>query len=180
MIVGIDIGNKGGWVGIGDAAEVVRAGKLPETHDSSDDLELHVLVTEWLLLEATVVYMEGAPGNVRIKGRSNPAGLRSLALWEGLLRGACASRLRVVIVPYGTWKVAVLGRRDATKDDAIALCRSRWPNADQWLIPPGCRVPQDGIADAACIAAYGWGLERFGLTGRAPHARIPGSSRLRR
>lgn len=189
MIVSVDIGNKGGWTRIDAQCRVVEVGRLPRTDSGPDDEGVHDLVTHWLEAGVEVVYFERAPGNVRIHGRSNPDALRSLALWEGIIRGACAKRLRCVGVEPRTWKAATLGRSAASfgsdeKARAIAYCRSRWPDADRWLVPPGCRVPQDGIADAAAIGAYAWTCERVavvtGASSSPPrHAACPAHRRRR-
>lgn len=64
------------------------------------------------------------------------------------------------------WKKDVLhglNRSDpaAEKGAAIAYCRRAFPGVN--LIPPGCRVPHSGIAEALCMAEWGRRL----LTGKA-------------
>lgn len=53
------------------------------------------------------------------------------------------------------------------KAAAIEYCQGRWPGVS--LVPKGCRVEQSGLADALCIASYGWD-ELFG-GGAVPVAR---------
>lgn len=47
---------------------------------------------------------------------------------------------------------------NADKNTSILLCERLFPELE--LIPPGCRKPQDGIAEAALLVAY---AEKMGL-----------------
>jgi crossover junction endodeoxyribonuclease RuvC len=49
-------------------------------------------------------------------------------------------------------KAASAANKKAGKDAAIGWCRRAYPSVS--LIPEGCRVPHDGIADSLCIAEY--------------------------
>ncbi len=51
------------------------------------------------------------------------------------------------------WKKHVLKGTKKDKDAAIQHVRRKYPTIN--LIPPPKRTPQDGIADAVCIAEYG-------------------------
>jgi len=51
------------------------------------------------------------------------------------------------------WKGRVLAGTKKDKDAAIAYCRRVFPSIS--LIPPRCRSPHDGVADALCILEYG-------------------------
>lgn len=44
--------------------------------------------------------------------------------------------------------------RDWTKAAAAQYCGARWPGKS--LVPDRCRVIHTGLADALCIASYGW------------------------
>lgn len=66
--------------------------------------------------------------------------------------------LQSMALPYRriqpmAWKAAVLGERGTDKAAAIRYCQDTYPTIN--LIPKGCRVPQDGLADAICLAAFG-------------------------
>lgn len=72
----------------------------------------------------------------------------------GMVRGVCAALgVPVVLVPPTMWKKHVLVGLPHDKDGALRYCANRWPQTD--LIPPGCRKPHDGMADALCLAAFG-------------------------
>jgi hypothetical protein len=73
--------------------------------------------------------------------------------------------VRTVLIDPKTWHKAVLGtpalpadkaaRRKEWKRLAIAQCLSRWP-ALNLKASPRCRVDHDGMADALCLALYGF------------------------
>lgn len=61
--------------------------------------------------------------------------------------------IRTELVSPQKWKRAVLAGTDRDKAAAIRFVQENYPDID--LTPGRCRVPQDGIADAVCIAHYG-------------------------
>lgn len=60
--------------------------------------------------------------------------------------------LPIELVTPQAWKKVTLAGTSKNKDAAIEFCRLRYPSVK--LIPPGCRKPHDGIADALCILHY--------------------------
>lgn len=65
--------------------------------------------------------------------------------------------LETMNIPYSlvrprAWKAKVLAGTKKDKDAAINFVRCRYPHVD--LKPGRCTTPQDGIADAVCIAHY--------------------------
>lgn len=60
--------------------------------------------------------------------------------------------IRTELVTPQAWKSKVLAGSLKDKDAAVAWCRRAYPALQ--LVPEGCRVPHDGIADAACIAEF--------------------------
>ena len=64
-----------------------------------------------------------------------------------------ALNIRTELVSPQKWKRAVLAGTDRDKAAAIQFVQENYPYID--LTPGRCRVPQDGIADAVCIAHYG-------------------------
>lgn len=73
--------------------------------------------------------------------------------YGGILGMLGALGIPVQIVSPQAWKKVILAGTTKDKAAAIAYCRRRWPSVS--LIPEGCRVAHDGMADALCIAAYG-------------------------
>lgn len=51
------------------------------------------------------------------------------------------------------WKEIVLANTKKDKAAAIAYCQRVYPGVS--LVPKGCRVPHDGMADALCMMRYG-------------------------
>lgn len=69
-----------------------------------------------------------------------------------LLGAAGALGIRTELVTPQAWKKVVLAGTAKDKDAAVAYCQRAFPAAR--LIPQGCRVPHDGMADALCIAEF--------------------------
>ena len=67
--------------------------------------------------------------------------------WKGLLE---AFRISYQEIPPQTWKKEFGLNSDKT--NSIEVCRQLFPDAE--LIPPNCRKPHDGIAEAILMALY--------------------------
>jgi crossover junction endodeoxyribonuclease RuvC len=59
----------------------------------------------------------------------------------------------VELVTPQRWKGAVLHGTARDKQAAIAYCSRVFPGVS--LVPPGCRVAHDGLADSLCLLEYG-------------------------
>jgi crossover junction endodeoxyribonuclease RuvC len=76
----------------------------------------------------------------------------------GMGYGAIQGILATLKTPYELvtpqrWKGAILAGTTKDKNAAIAYCRRAYPDVP--LVPPRCRKPHDGIADALCLLEYG-------------------------
>lgn len=78
----------------------------------------------------------------------------------GVHYGTLVGILSTLGIPYvevrpTVWKAEMLqGVRDkADKKQVIEHCKKLFPNVD--LVPPGCRVEKDGMAEALLLAEYG-------------------------
>lgn len=72
----------------------------------------------------------------------------------GTLIGVCEGcGIPFQLVTPQAWKNEVLAGTAKDKDAAINFVRRRYPNIN--LTPGKTRKPQDGIADAVCMAHYG-------------------------
>lgn len=81
----------------------------------------------------------------------------------GLVRGILVARgLSTQLVRPPLWKRVILAGLPHDKDGALQYCASRWPEVS--LVPPRCRMPHDGLADALCLAEY---ARRLGVQGAA-------------
>ena len=76
---------------------------------------------------------------------------RDAGIWQGIL---AAYQIPVELVPPQKWQKIISGMAGrTTKQRSIRFAMAAFP--DVCLIPKGHRTPQDGIADAVCIAWYG-------------------------
>jgi hypothetical protein len=74
----------------------------------------------------------------------------------GELRGMLLiSEISFMEIPPQRWQKKMLGKFSKGESKKVALLKARqlWPA--EAFIPPRCRVPHDGIIDAALIAEYG-------------------------
>ena len=68
------------------------------------------------------------------------------------------SGLDYQLVDPRQWKKVILANTNKDKEAAINFCTTTYPEIN--LTPNRKRTPQDGIADAVCLAAYGQHLLR--------------------
>lgn len=144
-IVGIDPGAKGGLVLIGD--NEVDSTLMPM---AAGEVDGHA-VSLWLLLaEPDLVILE------KVSARPGQ-GVTSMFTF-GCRYGAVKGILEAMAIPYRqvtpqAWKRKVLAGTKKDKDAAIAFVRRAYPTIN--MTPGRCTTPQDGIAEAACMAVYG-------------------------
>ncbi len=64
-------------------------------------------------------------------------------------------RIPYAEIPPRTWQAKILSKGCLdTKKASIAVCQEKFPEVN--LTPGRKRKPHDGMADALCIALYGW------------------------
>jgi hypothetical protein len=105
---------------------------------------------------------EGNPLTVFEQGQKNPLFGTKGNFANGYSFGVVQTVLKLGKVPHlcvnpQKWQKAVFsgmrGVKDKdTKGASIEFCRRRYPQVN--LIPPRCRTPFDGFADAICMAHY--------------------------
>ncbi len=143
-IIGIDPGLSGGVAFLNADA---RAVPMPTAGGEIDARALAVLL------------MEAMPSLVVAEkvGAMPKQGLSSTFKFGkgyGTIIGICAAyQIRLELVTPQRWKGEVLAGTARDKQAAIDYCTRAFPSVS--LIPPRCRVPQDGMADALCLAEYG-------------------------
>jgi crossover junction endodeoxyribonuclease RuvC len=110
-------------------------------------------IRSWLLsIPPTVVVIE--------KAQAMPGqGVTSMFNYGksfGSLIGLCSAlEFRVELVTPQAWKKVVLAGTDKDKGAAISYCKRAFPQVS--LLPtPRCSKPADGMADALCIAEFGF------------------------
>lgn len=155
-ICGIDPGKQG-------AAVVLRcdgthaALRMPIKKDGkSIDGEA---LSAWLVaqeVEYAVVEKIGARSHRNSAGKAtrNAGNEFRFAIGVGVIHG-CLDALGIPyrLVQPMMWKSRVLRELGTDKDAAIRYAQGMWPQVD--LQPGRCTTPQDGIADAICLADYG-------------------------
>lgn len=152
---GIDPGVKGALVALGpDGSQVLP---MPTRRDGKE--VDGVAVAAWLLahdVERVVIEKVGARNMFNASGKAiRKAGNEfRFATGYGVLQGVIQSlALPHRRVPPMTWKGRVLRGLGTDKQAAITYVQQALPQVD--LMPGRCRTPQDGVADAACLAVYG-------------------------
>lgn len=156
--VGIDPGKTGGVVALVMDDAGIRCVYQALTHQAAPDL------TPWLMHEVIaaasaavlaaqvcpIVYVLERVGAMPKQGLSSTFNFgHGRGVWRGILAGwgECIEPTPQV------WARAMLANiPGAGKAKAIARASQI---TGLTLIPPGCRVPQDGLADACCLALYG-------------------------
>ena len=157
--IGIDPGLRGGLAVVDEDGEVLDACPMPLLAKEVDPVALWdwIMAREQLNPIGRVVIEK-----VHSMPKQGGASTFRFGFGFGMVVGAVAAgRWRRELVSPQRWKGAVLRDTDKSKEAAIAYCQRRWPLTS--LVLPRCRKPHDGIADALCLAEYGWRIWKRGL-----------------
>ena len=148
IVIGIDPGKKGGVVVLRNCGDVTKVDNALMMPSSASDLA--EIVAPPLLVGGWVAYVE----NVHAMPGQGVTSMFNFGKGFGEILGVLAAlNIRTELVSPQKWKRAVLAGTDRDKAAAIRFVQENYPAID--LTPGRCRVPQDGIADAVCIAHYG-------------------------
>ena len=154
LVVGIDPGLSGAIAILGDIQVVM---KLPV---NDKDIDIGV-VADWLI-QAGINRIDLAL--IEKVGAMPKQGVASMFRF-GYSTGQLTGMIQTLKIPLvrptpQAWKKVVLAGTSKDKDAAIAYVRNRYPHLS--LLPTErSRVPDDGMADAVCIAEYGlWMLTK--------------------
>lgn len=144
-VLGLDPGQSGGYAILGPDPE---AAPLPWQGGDLDGAALAAIIRRHDIHLAVVEKVGAMPK----QGVASTFGF-------GYGAGKLAGVLEALGIPYQLvtpqrWKGVVLAGTPRDKDAAIAHVRRKYPWVD--LLPGAKRVPHDGIADAVCIAEWGW------------------------
>lgn len=159
-ILGVDPGNKGG-LAICENGKIIGAIPMPirevtpvkKTYTQPN----FTLIGKWLrenLVDMAYIELVGSmPGQ-------GVASTFTFGFNTGGLHGVigCLDIPLRMVMPQ-RWKTLVLDKNTADKDDAIAFCQQNCPDISL-MATKRSKVPSDGIADAICIAVYGYAIER--------------------
>ena len=155
-ICGIDPGKTGALVALrqNGIAAVLRMPLKPDGKSIDGRA-----IARWLVLEevdVACVELIGARAHTNGAGKAirNSGNEFRFAIGVGAIHGV----LEAMGIPYQKvspmrWKTAVLRGLGTDKEAAIKYVQLKMKGVD--LTPGKIRKPNDGIADAACIAAYG-------------------------
>lgn len=155
IIAGIDPGLKGGMACI-DTEGTVWAEPLPHI---GKDIDLHSVLSALPPAdEVDAVIVESL--GVR-PGQSAQSGKTQGVNWGRLVGGLEVAGYSIRQVRPQDWKAKVLRGTKKDKSDAITFVSRAYPVVN--LRPGKCRTPQDGLADAVCIAEYGRQLMSKGV-----------------
>jgi hypothetical protein len=154
IYVGIDNGINGGLVALSamPGAGIIASRVMPiQKTRKGNEINISAVwdwVTEFYVSNATIILEE--PG-----GSKSASAAASMAASFAALRAMCELKgIRHHRITPQKWQKALLncGKGD-TKPAALTLARSLWPD-QSWLPTERCRVPHDGMIDAALIAEY--------------------------
>lgn len=149
-VLGIDPGKNGGWaLFIRDAP--VSVGKMPIVGNEIDVFPLCELIRGINGTEQLVVQIE----KVHSMPQQGVSSTFTFGVGYGKILGLCQTlRISHDLVTPNVWKKRVLQNLNKDKEATIEFVSRAYPEVN--LIPEGCRVPHDGIADAICIAKWGY------------------------
>lgn len=158
-IFGIDPGKQGGVALIQENFATAFPMPMMKGRNNTVELAVDVLKDVWRQIDSTTdgclfVYIE----DVHAMPHQGVSSMFNFGYSAGRLRGLVEGcGLPVRMVSPVKWKNAVLGKSYAhDKAGALLYCVEHFPEVA--LVPKGHRAPHDGMADALCIAQYGWSL----------------------
>lgn len=154
--IGIDAGLKGAIAVLDERGELLDWMKMPVRDDARgrntiDAKALWLLLAPWE--ERALFVATEAQHSFGTEARSR---LWRYALGCGRMEATaelCLPDAPLVDFSPQAWKTAILGNVSASKADAVAWARGRWPGAG---LPAS-----DGPSEAAAQAAYGWTLRQW-------------------
>ena len=151
--VGIDNGISGALVALSPHSQIVSMLPMPILKARKGNEVDVATVWHWLdnlCRDKLTVVIEEPGGSKSAKAATSMAGSFHA------LRTICVLKdIRWHRITPQIWQKEILPGCKAgdTKPRALAQVRQLWP--DESFVPTGCRVPNDGMIDAALIAEYG-------------------------
>jgi hypothetical protein len=168
-ILGIDPGLRGGLVWVGAFAQILKLEVMPTAKIAGRDrIDLPALISLLTKSPPAFVLLEHQQVLPRQGSVSGFQTGRGFGQTEGVLSALGLPYLSVR--PQEWQKDAGVARvHKDPKANALAAAKSHWPDQD-WRASSRCKVPHDGLVDAALIAFAGrlkW-LKALGTTCGAP------------
>ena len=155
IIVGIDPGRKGALAGLNEAGKVVRVWEMPYIARSVDVVGICAFLDEvYYAMDEIHPKMEVWIEKVHAMPGQGVTSMFSFGESFGIIEGVIQTmELPMHLVAPQTWKAEILRDTDKTKEAAIEYIGRVHPEVD---LLNGRRKPHDGIAEAICIAEYGY------------------------
>lgn len=164
MVVGIDVGLTGGLAALGTTLKTARCmpiipgSRKGSRKGSKNELDIDEVVNWIRELAKTHAIRLVVIERQRSMPKQGVTSMFRLGEVYGALQGVVrALGLPMLKVQPKDWKDVVLRGTAKDKPAAIQHVRGRYPGIDMDV---GKRkvIYHDGMADAVCIAEYGWGL----------------------
>lgn len=148
-IIGVDPGKSGAWAYLSEDHRIVEAEKFAvigdELNISSFARAIELFGTKNVTLVIEKVH------SMKIWGVKQNFNFGETL---GKLKGLCqALEVSYELVDSKVWKKVILQSTNKDKDAAIEWAARNFPVIDLYR---GKKKPHDGIADALCIAEWGW------------------------
>jgi crossover junction endodeoxyribonuclease RuvC len=155
-VIGIDPGKKGAIVLYSrDGAGKVEPHRMP-TRMNGKKVEIDLygidkIINPALAISECFAFIE----DVHAMPGQGVTSMFSFGFSTGAMHGILSyCNIPIYKVTPQSWKRVILKGLGTDKAAAIEYCHQHYPQIS--LIPTGCRVPSDGLADGLCIAEYGW------------------------
>jgi crossover junction endodeoxyribonuclease RuvC len=155
--IGVDPGKAGGFAVLNEVGNLIA---YRATFVSGDELDLsgianwlwNIIKTDPEVSIMPIAYIE----NVHAMPGQGVSSMFSFGFSTGAVHGILAAfEISRYLVTPQAWKKVILAGTAKDKDAAVAYCRRAFPTCDL-LATPRSKKPHDGIADAICIAQYGY------------------------
>lgn len=150
FVVGVDPGKKGAYVIMGPGLDF-KTHVMPVVGGDINVMSMAKHILELGDTQAVIVVIE----KVHSMPKQSSQSTFTFGSGYGKILGLCQTLgLKYDLVLPQTWKRRVLADTNKDKKSTISFVNRSWPEID--LVPAGCRVAHDGIADAVCIAKWGY------------------------
>lgn len=154
IFIGIDPGRSGGIALIDESIGEIRVMQMPMLGHEIDTVTFKDFIYSTSPSRLTAHHsMLAGIEKVGAMPKQGVTSMFNFGFSTGMIHGMLATlHIQRKIVTPQAWKKEILVGTAKDKEAAIEYCAATYPSIS--LIPTGCRKPQDGMADALCIAEY--------------------------
>jgi crossover junction endodeoxyribonuclease RuvC len=154
LYFGIDPGMGGGLAAIYGASQAIYTAPMPQSGHGVDPERIAAWFMEIYDNHQQPEHVAACIEKVSAMPGQGVTSMFSFGMSTGIIHGVLGALQipRYMVTPQA-WKKIVLAGTKKDKDAAIAFCRMAYPSAS--LLPtPRCYKPNDGMAEALCLAHY--------------------------